>query len=169
MSEQVTELKRIPPDANSFTSGGRKIIVHNSLGIERYRHFQRLQVVAGFGADYQTLYQTLQKAYGLLNAVKVADAAVAINGALEGVNRRINGQTDPLLLICTLFMVPEGENLAHWDESRAAETINDWLEDGYDIRDFFQWAFRLVKQFASDLQSGSPLTSDGAPTSDNAS
>ena len=156
-------------DANSFPCKGRKIIIHSSLNAERYGHFQRLQVAAGFGSDYQTLYQTLHKAYGLMNQMRIADAAVSLNGALEGVARRVNNQADPLLLICTLFMVPEGANLATWNEAEATELIRDWSEDAYDIRDFFTWAFRLVKDFAADLQSGSPTTSlMGEASSDNA-
>ncbi len=147
MSE--TTLKRIAPDANSFEANGVKYVIHPSLGVERHRHFEKLQVVAGFGADYQTLIQRVRKAYDQINAMKVADCAVTLNGVLEGMTRPISGQQHPLLLICTLFIAREGDDLTKWSEAEAAEQINDWKEAGYDVADFFRLAFVLVRRFSS--------------------
>lgn len=148
----ATELKRLALDANSFLAMGKKYIVHPTIGIERYKKMEELQVIASFGADFKTLYAAANKAYGQLNAMKVGDAAVTLNGILEGLSRTLSGQETPLLLICTLFISEENEDLSSWDEAKAGEKIKDWTTDGYDAADFFKLAFDLLKQYHSNFQ-----------------
>lgn len=151
MSE--TTLKRIAPDANSFEANGFKYVIHPSLSVERYRQFERLQVIAGFGADYQTLYTSVAAAYDLINKMKVADCAVKLNGVLEGLRRPINSQPHPLLLLCTVFISREGEDITRWDEAEATEKIADWGAAGYDVADFFRLASHSSRLFLQNLGS----------------
>lgn len=88
MSEKITILKALTPETNAFEAGGIKFVVHPSLAIGPYRHFQRLQLMVGYGGDYAHIYKGLEKAYTQLNTMKVADAAVTLNGLLEGVARK---------------------------------------------------------------------------------
>jgi len=152
------DIKRIPLEANSFEAGGMKYLIHQSLTLARYKKFQELQVIAGFGADYSTLYKDVEKAYKCLNSGKVADAAVAMYKILEGTARPINAQEGAMMLICTLFMAPTGTDLAHWSEAEATEHIRAWEEAGYLAEDFFGLALRLVRNFrqilANDSQNG---------------
>lgn len=140
-------LKRLDPNANSFHANGHKYLIHGSLSIARYREFERLQVIAGFGADYQTLYQRVSKAYGEINQMKAADAAVTLNSVLEGLNRPLSGQEPPMLMLCSLFIAREEEELSRWTESEAIEKIRDWELEGYDTGDFFNLALRSVRLF----------------------
>lgn len=149
--QMAKELKRIPIDANSFLANGTKYIIHPSLSVERYRHFQRLQVIGGFGSDYQTLYRAVSGAYDLLNKGKFADAAVKLNGLLEGIGRETSGQEDPFLLLCTLFVAKQGADLERWSEAEAQDCISDWKDEGYDVADFFKLALRLVRDLHNAL------------------
>ena len=133
--------KRIEPDANSFEAGGIKYIIHPTLTLARYKKFQELQVIAGFGADYSTLYSDVKKAYLLHNQGKFADVAVLLNKILE----------DALMLICTLFIAPSGADLSKWSEAEAAEQIRAWEAEGYLAEDFFALALRLVRHFRQNL------------------
>lgn len=150
--------KRIHPDANSLDAGGVKYIIHPTLTLARYKKFQELQVIAGFGADYSTLYSDVKKAYLLHNQGKFADVAVLLNKILEATARPINAQEDALMLICTLFIAPSGADLSKWSEAEAAEQIRAWEAEGYLAEDFFALALRLVRHFrqnlAGDSQSG---------------
>lgn len=158
----AVQLKQIPPGANSFEANGKKYLIHNSLSVARFRKLHELQVIAGFGADYQTLYQTLKDVYNLLEEPKLASASVKINGVLEGIARELNKQYHPLLLICTLFMCPEGSDITRWNEAEAGECIEDWNTEGYDIQGFFTEGLRFLRQFALNLQPGTPATSNEA-------
>lgn len=156
----MAELKRLDPTANAFQANGHKYLVHGSLSIARYREFERLQVVAGFGADYQTLYQRVSKAYGEINQMKAADAAVTLNGVLEGLNRPLSGQEPPMLMLCSLFIAREDEDLSRWAEAEAIEKIRDWEAEGYDTGDFFNLALRSVRLFHNAYAAPSPNTSE---------
>lgn len=160
MSEKVTVLKKIDPETNAFHAGGTKFVVHPSLAIGPYRHFQRLQLMVGYGGDYAHVYKGLEKAYTQLNTMKVADAAVTLNGLLEGVGRKKQQLPDPLLLLCSLFIRREGADLSTWTEAEAAEDIALWEADGYDVASFFLSAKSLVGAFANGLQPVSPSISE---------
>lgn len=164
MSEKITILKALTPETNAFEAGGIKFVVHPSLAIGPYRHFQRLQLMVGYGGDYAHIYKGLEKAYTQLNTMKVADAAVTLNGLLEGVARKKQQLPDPLLLLCSLFIRREGANIAEWSEAEAAEDIALWEADGYDIASFFLSAKSLVAAFANGLQPDSPSTSETPKT-----
>jgi hypothetical protein len=159
MPEKVTVLRQIDIDTNAFDACGVKFIIHPSLPIGPYKHYQRLQVVIGFGGDYPAIYKTAEKAYTQINTMKVADAAVTLNGLLEGVGRKKQNLPDPFLLLCSLFIRREGANLAEWSEAEAAEDIELWEKAGYDIAAFFLLAKRLSRGFANGLQADSPNTS----------
>jgi len=116
--------------------------------------------MVGYGGDYAHIYKGLEKAYTQLNTMKVADAAVTLNGLLEGVARKKQQLPDPLLLLCSLFIRREGANIAEWSEAEAAEDIALWEADGYDIASFFLSAKSLVAAFANGLQPDSPSTSE---------
>jgi hypothetical protein len=165
MSE--TTLKNIAPDANSFEANGHKYIIHPSLGIERFRHFERLQVIAGFGADYATLYKRVAGAYDQINKMRVGDASVQMNAILEGSKRPIEGRQHPLLLICTLFIAREGDDLTAWNEAEATERINDWAEAGYDVGDFFALVSKQARQFLQVFAPDSQNTLETARTQGN--
>ena len=92
--------------------------------------------------------------------MKVADAAVTLNGILEGLARPINGQQHPMLLLCSLFVSKPGEDLAAWNEAEATEKIKDWESSGMNVQDFFTLALRLVRQFHNALQDPSLNTSE---------
>ena len=158
MPEKVTTLKTISPETNAFPAMGVNFIVHSSIGVGPFRHFQRLQLMVGFGGDYAHVYKGLEKAYTQLNTMKVADAAVTLNGLLEGVGRKKQQLPDPLLLLCSLFIRREGADLSTWTEAEAAEDIALWEADGYDVASFFLSAKSLVGAFASGLQPASPNT-----------
>ena len=143
--------KKIELDANSFEAGGKKYVIHPSLTLARYKKFQELQVIAGLGLDFTTLYAEVKKAYVLQNSNKFADVAVILSRIIEGAARQINKQEDALMLICTLFIAPEGADLSKWNEAEASEHIKDWESEGFLVVDFFHLALRLVKQFRQSL------------------
>ena len=156
--QPVTELKQIDPEANSFYAGGVKFIIHPSLSVGVYRQYQEMQVLIGFNADYDTMYTAIMKAYADLNSSKFADAAVKLNGVLEGVARKKSKQPDPVLLMCSMFIRREGADLSQWSEAGATEDIDLWTKEGIDIQSFFFSARHLAARFNSGFYKDSPST-----------
>lgn len=153
--------KRISLTANSFEAGGVKYIIHSSLNIERYRQLDELQVRAAYGTDYAGLFRGFLKWVELKNASKPFDADTHLRNVFEGVLRKQNNQNDPLLLICTLFCIPEGQGItSDWTEERANETIQAWSSEGYPVEDFFSLGLQFVKHYQTVLQPDSPNISE---------
>jgi hypothetical protein len=161
----MSELKRLDIASNSFEANGRKYLIHPSVTIERFKYFEKLQVSIGFNADYTTLATGIRKAYDDLQKFKGADASVTLYNLMEGIEKKRNDREHEVLLLCSLFVCREGENLAEWNETEAVEKIADW-KAGYDVADFFDLAWRLVRGFTERLRGGSGSSLDGttAPT-----
>lgn len=150
--------KRVKATDNSFMAGGIKYIVHSSVNLERYKHLDELQLRAAYGVDYAGLFRGYYKWVELKNAQKPFDADIHLRNIFEGVQRKVNGQNEPLALICTLFCRPEGDTSQTWDEESANETLKKWSDEGYPVEDFFRLGLAFVARYQSDFNSDSQDT-----------
>lgn len=156
MSTEQTEQSGAPPEwgikrlalhtnLNSFMANGIKYLVYPDLSVERFEQYEILQCQVSWGVGFQELYDSIVQAFNLLDKGRPASAGVVLNNVLTGVGRGLEKRTSPALLLATLFVVREGENLATWDETLAIEKINDWKAEGYAAADFFSFAFYCVR------------------------
>jgi len=145
--------KRVRLTDNSFDAGGVTYVIHSSVTAELYRHMDELLVRGRFGKGYAQLHNAYLKWVELKNAKKDFDADIHLRNVFEGVARGVNKQHDPLVLICTLFMWPEGSTSMDkmgWNEESANEKISAWSEEGYPVEDFTNWGLFFAKRYASD-------------------
>lgn len=152
-----TELKHLPAKASSWEANGKTYKVAEELSVYRHKVLDRLQVIAAFNGDLQTIFSKASDAYNAINALKAAEAAVILNGLLEGTGRALREEEPVLLLICTLFISREGEDITTWEEADARLKIQDWQAEGYAMRDFFALALNLQRAYNSLLESTTPL------------
>jgi len=131
-----------------------------SIPVGRYQKFEALQAQLVWGADFDSMYKNMRRSYDLLNNGKPADAAVLINNVLEGVARHIEGREHPMLLLCSIFICLEDEDLSVWDETRAMEKITDWKLECIAVEDFFALAFSSVKGFTAHFLESLGATSE---------
>lgn len=137
-------LKRLKIEDGSFEANGRKYFVETSISTGRFKEYQKLQHHVGFGVDFMSQYKTLTDVYDLLNKQKFADAAVRIHNTINGITKALDDRQHPALLMCTLFMNREGEDLSSWSEEDAVRKIEDWNKEGFDVQDFFSFAVSTV-------------------------
>ncbi len=149
--------KRINLNDNSFEAGGVKYLIHGNLDIERFQRLEEMEVRARFGANFISLHNRLTEIWELLNTHKYADAIVKLHNCMQGTVRQVSKQTDPLLLICTLFCRPEGDTQA-WSEELANERVKAWSAEGYPAEDFFALGLQFVKHYHTILQPDTPPT-----------
>ena len=158
MSEQV---KRLPLDAKTFTANGTEYHVSKMLSVERWRQYEDLQPLIGFGRSFQDIFDNVKKAYEALQHPKIADASVTLHNILVGIKEKLDQRHDPALQICALFVNAKGENEKVYDEEVMKRKIEDWQKEGFAIQDFFTLAWNLVPGFIDiykdDLQDISSL------------
>ena len=140
-----TQVARLDIRANSFTANGNKYLILGSIPVGRFEKFEALQAQLAWGVDFEPLHKNLRRLWDLNNKLKFAEASVLLNNILEGLARPLDGREHPVLLLCSLFLVRDGEDLSGWNETFAQEKIEDWKAEAISVEDFFALAFNSVK------------------------
>jgi len=141
------ELKRLPFDKGTFDAGGVTYTIKNTLTLARFVEFEKLQNHYGFGLSFSDMYKRLGEIETLFNAGKSVEAFANFYNLKEGIAYRLEDRTHPVLLLCSLFIVTEDEDLTTWNEHDQKIKIDNWNKEGYDVNDFFQLASNLVAGF----------------------
>lgn len=141
------ELKHIDFDQPHFEANGTKYYIKNTLTVERFIEFEKLQNHFGFGLSFSQVVERLNKSIDFANKGKGVEAWNVIFNLRDGIAGRIEDRTHPALLICTLFIVTEKEDITTWNEKEQSSKLEDWRKEGIDIQDFFQLTSNFVKDF----------------------
>lgn len=149
------ELRRIDFNKPAIKGvSGKEYKLTSSLNVTRWQEFEKLQNHVGWGLDFSGMMARLKETYELLNKQKFADAAVHIHNTMNGIAKSLENRYHPGLLMCTLFVVYEGEDLTTWSEQDATAKIEDWKD--YEVADFFSLAVNLVNGFIPAYEELSP-------------
>lgn len=143
-------LRVIPFTQRTFKAGGHTYFVEEALSIERYKHFQRMEIELGFSMKFSEMIAKMHKAYNLANESKLADVSVLLHGILEGAT--FIGEKKPIALyVATLFINKSDEDRGTWSQTLAEEKLADWNgrdgEKGIDINFFLAVALSKVENF----------------------
>jgi len=147
MSGQV---KRLNLKKNYFEANGKKYHVTQNICIERWRHFEDLQALIGFGRSFEDLFTSFKQIWEALDekgGARVATASIICHNAMTGIKTKLEERHHPALMICALFCNFEGEDEKIYDEEIMKTKLEDWQKEGYDVNDFFQLAWNLVPSF----------------------
>jgi len=140
-------VKQIPIDSPTFKANGKVYSITEEISVERWRHFEDLNAMVGLGRSFNEVFENIKGAYEDLNKGKQADAAVKLHNLMTGIKSKLDGRHHPALEICALFINYDKEDTAIYDEKTQAEKITDWQTEGYDMKSFFQLAWRFVPKF----------------------
>jgi hypothetical protein len=141
------ELKKLPFEKESFVAYGTTYMIKYSLTVARWQEFEKLQNHFGFGLTFTKIVGRLNDAITFANQGKGVEAWDVIFNIKEGIAYNLEGRTHPALLMLTLFIVTDKEDLTAWTEEGQKKKIEDWNKEGYDINDFFVLASNLVTGF----------------------
>ena len=135
-----------------FVANGNKYIILDKLTTARWIEYEKLQPLVTYGVTFKQLDTNHRKAFDFLNKQKFADAAVIMHNIMNGViNATDEKRIHPVLLMCSLFMVREDEDVKIFDEKYMEEKILDWHAEGIDMMDFFQFALSSIHGFRETL------------------
>lgn len=135
----------------SFKANGTEYFVESGLSFDRFIMYQMLQVECGYDVSFSSMFENLKKAYGLLDKMKLADAAVTIHNILQGISK-VEERKIPVLQMCALFINTKDENRRDINNDMVDKKIKDWTEEGLDIRPFFQLALSSIQNFSNAWQ-----------------
>ena len=140
-------MKKINFEEGSFIADGRKFIITDSLPIDYFMEFERLQNTMGFNMTFKQIFDKLKDIYTVLNSNKILDAGIKLHNLMSGIAERVDGKLHPALEICALFIVEEGEDRNVYSKEVSKSKIDAWRKEGYDMQDFFTLAIGLVAGF----------------------
>lgn len=141
------EIKHLDLSNDRFEANGTTYYIRNTLTIGRFPVFEKLQNHYAWGLEFEQLYNKVNQIKELFDKGKSVDAFYLLENTRLGIKDRVENRQHPALLICSLFMVTENEDITKWDEAIAKKKIEDWKIEGYAINDFFQFASNFVKGF----------------------
>lgn len=153
-------LKELTVTDNSFIANGNKYLIHSSLSIGRMGWFEKFQAKLQTGLAIYEIPKRLEEIIALKNAQKGVQADHKLMTLFEATHSTTVDTTNPALLLCSLFVCREDEDLAAWNEAKAMEAIEDWKTEGYDFKSFFALAFSLAVTYLTELTKG--LVQDAA-------
>jgi len=145
-----------------FEANGRTYIVNNvaeSLTVGRHMEYEKMRFQYSYLGSVEENEAVLQETSQILNDIargvgkrNIVHALTLLQSQLERVNQsRTEGYSDSriqyYLMLCTLFINLEGEDLTTWSQQAATDKINDWVAAGYSFSGFFL----LVTDFLKDL------------------
>lgn len=143
-------MKRIDFEKSTFIAKGNEYFFSDTLSVERYEQFEKLQILLGYNLDYETMYQQLLELYGELNKTQFVKASVITYNLLDATKRKVDNKLHPALQMCALFCNTKDEDAGRFDAKLMESKIKDWREEGYAMVDFFTLAANLVKGFVTN-------------------
>lgn len=141
----MADLRVINLNEKHFECEGRKFFIRETLGFVRYRELQKLNMEFGYSATFHDIFKNIKTAWDMLNAVKLAEAAVVLHNIMYGVVS-LQEKEDPALRICALFIDEEGEDPTVYDEAKMKDKIDCWGRE-LAVTPFFQLAANVVPQW----------------------
>lgn len=153
-------LIQLPVTTKKFQASGQDYYVEDTISIERYKTFQRLEIELGYGIDFATLQEKLTSAYKLQNESKFADVSVMLYSLIEG--SVIIGDKTPMgLYVATLFVNKANEDRTEWSMALADEKLADWKQ--IDAAFFLRLAVGKQRNFKQSLMSALELIEKVSP------
>ena len=145
-------LKTLDKNTKEFTANGQKYIISDKISVDRFKQYEKLVPQLTFGLGFEQIYINLKSAYEALNKQNFANAAVVIHNIMNGIKSVDDSKrAHPALLMASLVINRESEDLRVYDETIALEKIKDWQEEGLDMMGFFDLSLSSIQGFRETL------------------
>lgn len=142
------EVKSIDFSKKEFMANGKKYIISDKISINRYAQYQKILPQLTYGLSFDEIFKALRAAYDNLNKQKFADSSVIIHNLMNGISKvEETSRIHPALKIASMFINTESEDVKIYDEEIANKKIEDWMQEGYSMSDFFNLALSSIQGF----------------------
>lgn len=146
----INEPRAISLKDRSFEANGKKYWIADKISIDRWKQYEKLQPRLTYGVTFKQMQANLTRAFSLLNKPnpEPLNAGIILHNILKGIENADDEKNVPAgLLMCTLVMNRDGEDVGVYDEAIAYDKIDDWKKEGLDILSFFAWAMNSIEGF----------------------
>lgn len=137
-------LKRIDFENGVLITEKHTYKVAPSLSVDKWQEFLIIQQEVAYGMTFEEFFELDKQIYAALNKLDFVKATSILYNRMHAIQLNIEKRQDPVLKLCSLFLIREGEDETKYDETVCKEKINDWKNSGVDFKDFFLLAAKVV-------------------------
>lgn len=148
----MEKLKTIDITAGPFMANGKKYTVSDTLSLDRYNMYEKIEIEMGYGRAWSEIHAELLKAYESLNNGKFADGSVQLYNIINGV-KNIKNKQPHALKMCALFINYEGEDVRFIDNQKIEEKVYDWNVEGLNPEPFLIFGVNSISGLTEFLGS----------------
>lgn len=148
---------------SSFQANGKTYRVSESFSIGRLAMVSLLEEELSILGTKPDALSIMAKAMEHINNYEPGEAYTLLRNKVysESSNQKLMHYS---LRACTAFINYEGEDLRYLTAEQIKEKINDWSEEGLDVRPFFVFAKAMSGQLSSDLDNATQSILEKAKT-----
>lgn len=145
---KVVKLKTLDPEQKMFTANGKTYEVTNQISTCRFSWYQKIELELIWGMTTKERIEAHNRIQQAINEGDIAEVAI-INRELRDGAKIIDAKREPFILrLCALIINEVGEDPRYISEEMIDKKIQDWYEEGYDIKGFFQLALAIIPDLA---------------------
>lgn len=131
---------------SSFIANGTTYRVMSSFSIGRLPAVTLMEEELAMFTDRGDCHKVMLEAMNLMNEMKHGDAYAIMYNKIH--SDRQNAQTMHFTLrMCTAYINYDGEDIKSLKEEDIRKKINDWSEEGLDVRPFLRFAMSAYNEF----------------------
>ena len=135
-------MRRIDFENNQLITEAHTYKIVDSLSVDKYQQFLIIQQEVAYGISFEESFTIDKQIYDALQKTDFVKASALLYNKQAGIVSGLEKRNNPVLRLCSLFFIREGENEAVYDKALNDEKIKDWQD--VDYKDFFQLAALLV-------------------------
>lgn len=143
-----TTTVELPEHTKEFTAGGHRYTVRHTVPLHRFLLLEQFGTEYTLTGGVQSIFNQLVAQRGELNKMDFVGAAVVNNNLLNGI-AKIDEKLNYAFMVCSLFIVRDGEDLREWSEQLARDKVADWNAAGIEPGFFLVFAGRQVPGFVA--------------------
>lgn len=147
---------------NGFETVRHKYKFLTEISIDRFIVYQKHEPEFTFGLTWDTIYDKMIEIYNHLNRSRLMDAGIIVKEILDnvGTNKAKAYQYDGMLMLATIFIVREDEDIEIFSYDVAKQKIDDWKGAGIDYSSFFSFVANCTRNYITKLEEISQSTSE---------
>lgn len=147
----------------TFTANGKTYKVSESFSIGRLAMVSLLEEELSILGSKPDALSIMAKAMEHINNYEPGEAYTLLRNKVhsESSNQKLMHYS---LRACTAYINYEGEDLRYLTQEQIKEKINDWSEEGLDVRPFFVFAKAISGTLGNDLDNATQSILEKAQT-----
>lgn len=138
------KLRKIDLEKGELITEAHRYRIVESLSVDKWQEFLIIQQEVAYGLTFDEFFAIDKEIYNALNKLDFVRATSLLYNRMNAIQQGIEKRNDPILKLCTLFLIREDEDESIYNESLCKEKLDDWRNSGVDFKDFFHLAAVLV-------------------------